>query len=96
MQALFHLFIDCYKFDAIQPLGDLPGREFILVPVPEAPATYGAGVGGVVANPVSLISAIRVRDIGLKLFDVERTVLAVDAGGASLGLYLKHHSSLPA
>lgn len=66
-----------------KPLGNLPHLELVLVSVPESAAT---GVLGVMADAVAVEPAVLVGDLSLEVLDVQRGVLAIDAGWAGTRL----------
>jgi hypothetical protein len=72
--------------DQAQTLGDLPCREFIFVPVPEASA---ASIVAVMANAMALESNVFVSHAIFQLLQVEVGILAVDACLASFRLHFE-------
>jgi len=68
-----------------KPLSNLPGSKIILVPVPKATAT---GIVAVMADAIAFEVTVLIPHGVFQRIQVERRILALDAGPALLRLHL--------
>jgi hypothetical protein len=88
----FIVGINVYELNEFEPLGNLPHLKFILVTFPKTATT---GIFRMMTNAMAFETTIRVRNLSLQRFKIERRIFTINARRTGFGLHFEHYFAFP-